>query len=724
MNHIFVDKVSSILEDEAPLKTYQVRRGHVNWLSDDIKTQMKHRDSLRELARNTGNASHWQDYKKCKNECTKNVKNLKIEHYRNLYLNFEKEHDVKNILKTTKKLLNSKSGGAPKNLLIDGKLLKRPVEVANSQMLYFHNKVRKLSNQLPDTNINPLKWLQKALDNWDSKGKFPSFTFSEISLQDTISLISQLGNSTSFGSDNIDALAIKAVTLDLAIPIKHLINTSLSTSKYANKWKLAKILPLLKSSELNKLLPASYRPIAILPTVSKLVEKAAQAQLLKYMEMNGMMNGSSHAYRKGLSTTTTLIELTDRLFEAIDKNKLASIMTIDQSAAFDCVPHHLLVDKLKLYNLDNEAIKWITSYLGNRTQFVNLGRAQSAMYAVERGVPQGSVLGPLLYSLFTNEMSESIKIEGCNDQSHQVKDKLFRSDCRKCGNITQYADDANYLITNKHRQDNQQRLINSSESLSLYLNSNGLTINLDKTKLVEVMIAQKRGKTKGEPPQLTVLNSSQQAELISDSSSCRVLGMNIQNNLTWKAHLETGTKSLLPSLRKSLGMLNNLGRKLPTGSRATLARGYILSRISYLVSVWGGGTENLIGKVQVIQNAAARWITNSPRRTRISTLLDKTGWLSVKEMNKLSNVTIIWKTINNRTPSNIADKLVWDRATKNIHIQEPRLQFSKMNFVYKASHDWNSLPDIMKNNGNIGNFKRQVKVWIKDQRTRPPDNQN
>ena len=266
--------------------------------------------------------------------------------------------------------------------------------------------MRKLSQRLQSTGINPLKWLKLAMESWEDRRNLPIFTFKELSLIQTVHLISKLGNSVSYGADSIDALAIKAAAVHLAPPIRHLINVSLSTSTYANKWKLAKLVPLLKSSELNRLRPESYRPIAILPTISKLVEKAAQTQLLGHLEDNKLLNDNLHAYRAGLSTTTTILDLTDRIYESIDENKLASIMTLDQSATFDCVPHHILLQKLQMYNLDNSATKWLESYLNLRTQFVKIGRSQSRMCKVERGVPQGSVLGPLLYSIFTNEITE------------------------------------------------------------------------------------------------------------------------------------------------------------------------------------------------------------------------------------------------------------------------------------------------------------------------------
>ena len=543
--------------------------------------------------------------------------------------------------------------------------------------------LRKSENfhRLVVTGTNPLKWFKVAMDRWEDRGKLESFTFQEITFNQTVQLISKLENSTSFGTDSIDALAIKAAAVSLAPPIRHLINVSLTISVYANKCKLAKLVPLLKSSELDRLHPESYRPIAILPTVSKLVEKAAQIQLLTYMEDNRLLNNSSHAYRQGHSTTTTILDLTDKIFEAIDENKMASIMTLDQSTAFNCVPHPILLEKLKMYNLDAKSIQWIDSYLNFRTQFVAIGRSRSRMCKVERGVPQGSVLGPLLYSIFTNEITEAVTYPNCQDKVHKDRSKLFCNDCKTCGSVTQYADDATYVVANRKRELNQTKLTDNISRLKTFLNSNELTINMDKTHLMEIMIKQKRGRTPGQPPELIVLNSSQQEEVVSDSKYCRILGINVQNNFTWNAHLETGAKALLPSLRKSLGALKVSGKQVPTGSRNTLARGLLLNRITYLISVWGGGTQNLIRKAQTLQNAASRWVTNGSRKTRISTLLEQTGWLSITEITQVNSTTLIWNMLNKQTPRRLSEKIQFDPTTKKITTREPILLFTRQKFL-------------------------------------------
>ena len=160
------------------------------------------------------------------------------------------------------------------------------------------------------------------------------------------------------------------------------------------------MVPLFKGGKLLKTSPASFRPISLLPITAKLVERAVQSQLSKYMEESGQISMNSHAYRRYHSTTTALLQISDMIFTATDKNLITALTTIDKSSAFDCVQHTNLLRKLKLYNCSEQTCNWMYSYLTHRTQYVLVGAHQSIMTQVNVGVPQGSVLGtPTLLDL-------------------------------------------------------------------------------------------------------------------------------------------------------------------------------------------------------------------------------------------------------------------------------------------------------------------------------------
>ena len=272
---------------------------------------------------------------------------------------------------------------------------------------------------------------------------------------------------------------------------------------------------------------------------------------------------------------------------------MTSVMTIDQSSAFDCVNYTLLIEKLRRYNIGNRALEWMKQYLEGRTQYVIIGNGKSRMETVARGVPQGSVLGPLLYAIFVNDISEVAVNRGCSNQVHQDTENLFNKPCNDCGKIVVYADDSTYTIGSRTRDPNKIKLRRTLDDLKLYFDDNELAMNQGKTKLIECMIQQKQGHTTGQPPTLTIEKEPGVEKTIEDSTYVRVLGANVQKNLLWQSHLETGERALFPQVRKQLGRLKHLGELIPLKCRQNLLKGLILSRLSYILPLWGGGSRHL-----------------------------------------------------------------------------------------------------------------------------------
>ena len=236
-----------------------------------------------------------------------------------------------------------------------------------------------------------------------------------------------LKNSLAFGHDAINAVTVKTAVAVLAPPVTHIINLSLGTQRFPVKWKLGRVLLLLKSSEADKTCPSGFRPVTQLSLISKLAEKCVQVQLLTSMENTGQISQDLHAYWKYLSTTTVLTQAMDEILDAIDENKIAATMSIDQSVAFDCVEHVLLIRKLKLYHIGKDVIDWIISYLEYRSMYVSIDSANSDIIMVKQGVPQGTVLGPLLYLIYTNDFPISIEDDFCENLVRKDMEQLFGS---------------------------------------------------------------------------------------------------------------------------------------------------------------------------------------------------------------------------------------------------------------------------------------------------------
>ena len=273
----------------------------------------------------------------------------------------------------------------------------------------------------------------------------------------------------------------------------------------------------------------------------------------------------------------------------MNENKIATLVTIDQSSAFDVIDHEILRRKLKLYNFGGSALEWIDSYLNFRSHFVSIGTKTSSYNNVTQGVPQGSVLGPILYVIYVNELPAVVNEDDCGNSEHSGNEKLFTDNCKSCGSLPTYADDSTFIITTKSRFETQIKIVKMIEKIKTFLDANSLAINLGKTEIVEIMVRQKRAKVTGLPPQITVTKPDGSLKVIVSKDSCKLLGANLNKNANWSHHLNLGEKPLLSSCRSILGALTHIAKNLPTESKLLLANGLLISRIIYLLPMWGGG---------------------------------------------------------------------------------------------------------------------------------------
>ena len=315
-------------------------------------------------------------------------------------------------------------------------------------------------------------------------------------------------SSHAYGIDGLDAIIVKQNVKVLAPIITHIVNLSLNLARYPAKWKIARVIPLLKSSDADKTNPGSYRLVSQLPLISKLTERSIQTQILDYLEEQDLLSLNHHAYRRKHSTITALVQLMDTIAMAADANLITATLSMDLSAAFDCVDHGILKNKLQFYGLDAKTTKWIDSYLHSRSSFVVIGSAKSRIRTTPQGVPQGSVMGPLLYLLYVNELPAIVTEDDCVNREHDDVTKLFPPNCKECGEMPFYADDGIYVISSKWRNHNQDKLENIFWRTKNFLNANKLQVNESKTNLTEIMTHQKRSKLSGIPPDLTVEGTS------------------------------------------------------------------------------------------------------------------------------------------------------------------------------------------------------------------------
>ena len=231
-------------------------------------------------------------------------------------------------------------------------------------------------------------------------------------------------------------------------------------------------------------------------------------------------------------------------------------------------------------------------------------------------------------------------------------------------------DDATVIYSSNSRTENQEKLESHLKCVSNFLSANKLSVNQEKTTVTEVMLHQKRSKISGHPPSLTVKDKKGKDKIISSGKYTRILGGNIADNLTWNYHLESGKEAVLPKVRKQIGALNLIAKSIPKSSRLMLANGLIMSRISYLIQMWGAAPVTLLKKVQVIMNRAARFVTGWHKRTRTVLLMKACKWLPIEDLVQYFSLVTMWNMIQFSIPSQIHDKISYDndRIITTVHL--------------------------------------------------------
>lgn len=405
-----------------------------------------------------------------------------------------------------------------------------------------------------------------------------------IDVEETLRIIKGLKNTTSSGYDDITTKILKIIAPFISRPLTHIINLSFEDGYFPDQLKLTVIKPLHKKNDRTD--PNNYRPIALIPIVSKIFEKAMITRLNEFLSKHDILRTEQYGFRKGYSTELACFDFVKSVTEAVNEKVPIMSIFLDMSRAFDVVNHSKLLSKLEIYGIRGKALDWIKSYLDNRKQCTEISQTskinsnhqikktyRSQFKFTRTGVPQGSVLGPLMFLIYINDLPQSIN--------------------HKC---ILYADDTTLLIKGNDINSYENDINNTIRDILNWLKNNDLNINITKTNYMQFHSYRTR------PLPLTITHDSNKIE---QAASVKFLGLHIDSHLNWKIQIN----SMCDRLDRFVFALRRLRNTVSMEAAITAYYGYVASVLNYGLILWGNSVE--VDKLFKLQKRCIRAITKT-----------------------------------------------------------------------------------------------------------------
>ena len=433
---------------------------------------------------------------------------------------------------------------------------------------------------------------------------------------------------------------------------------------------------------------SNYRP-AVLPVFSKVIERLMYNRLFDFINENRLLYKYQFGFQKGKSTSMALIMLVDRISEALEKGEYVIGVFLDFSKAFDTVDHQILIEKLKLYGINGTEIEWFKDYLHNRTQYVTYNGEKSTSRHITCGVPQGSILGPLLFLIYINDLST-------------VSKDLFS---------ILFADDSNMFIAGKNINDLSSKMNLALKDIQEWLCANKLSLNVLKTHYM-VFTTQR----KVVPDiKLVIFNS-----VIERVYVTKFLGVQIDSKLNWKDHI----KYIRKKLSKSVGIMYKARKKLTKPSLINLYYSIANPHFIYCNQVWGNAHKTILEPMHKIQKKFIRIITSSPYRAHTQPLFVANHMLDLYDINNYMSAIFMYNvlrtdkftlfssfyTLNNEVHDHDT------RTAHDVHVPFARKCVRRFSIKIHGALVWNNIPDAIRNSDTPVSFKRAVKKFYIDRK--------
>ena len=490
-------------------------------------------------------------YQKMKRFVDKHIKLAKNKYYKKYFDQYS--DDGKKQWGMINQLLNrpTKKTSVDKLYDNDGNTVNNPVDIAEKFNDYFSNIASNLKTQISMRSslsaFNYEKFLQTPVPN--------SIYLRPVESHEVYDIIKDMKNKATLDT-KVGPLKIANSNFKFTDTLAKIISTSFEQGIFPQSLKIARVVPVFKAGTKTEV--SNYRPISLLASFSKIYEKLMHNRLIAFLNSNNSLYECQYGFRSGRSCEHALLTAQSSILNALNKRQIALLLLIDFSKAFDMVEHSILIRKLENYGIRGIALNWIKSYLANREQFVTVSGKDSSRRLMSYGVPQGSILGPLFFIIYINDLP------GISNLAKFIL----------------YADDANIIITGKNTMEISEKLAVVTNMLLEWVDSNGLALNLKKTNYI-IFARQKINDSFS----LTIANTK-----IERKTEARFLGIIIDEKMTWKSHIA----AIKTKMSRYVGIMYKLKGVLPIQARKQIFHSFVQSHLNYCSLIWGFSSKSNI----------------------------------------------------------------------------------------------------------------------------------
>ena len=664
-----VENISALILDTAkqhiPFRQLTVRSNDKPGMTDHVKYLFKKCNTLNKKRRRTGNPLDAAEHLQARREAKQAWKEARDSWEANLIKKLEDPQTSQKIYWKTLKNFYGKKKKEQIPTLIDGnKHLCSNIEKANVLNDYFVSNSKLPTHQqtepLPELNRLCDEMLNEIHTNHNEVEK----------------ILRSLNSNKATGPDGIPNKILKDCAKSLSFPLADLFNKSLSLGRFPGNWKKVHVHPIPKSGD--KQSKSNYRPISLLSCISKVLERIVYNRLYNHCKNHGLLNPRNSGFKPCDSATNRLIELVHNIHKGLDDSKEVCVVFLDITKAFDRVWHDGLIYKLQEFGIRGELLEWFRSYLNGREQRVVVGGEYSHWKQIEAGVPQGSVLGPLLFLIFINDITQNIESD-----------------------MSLFADDSTLVQIGNDRVSMAETINRDLNTLAEWGKRWFVSFNALKTKFM--LITNRRIVTVFPPLIMNVTQLKQVSEHV-------VLGLTLTEKLTWTSHIQRlYDKSLL-----RLNILKSLCAKLPRSTKVNLYKTFIRPVLEHCNLLYVNATFQDLKLLDKIQRTSAVVCTRAYRCTETGQLYIELGWDSLATRRKIHTAVLLYKVLKcNVSPylKLLLPILNHGRTLRNqgkLKLFRCRTTKFYNSILPIGVKIWNSLPVNIQNSPSINSFKRNV----------------